>query len=186
MERQEIINLVENAKDGCQKSYSLLYQKYFPQTRAYCASLLRKNWNDEEVQDLTAEVMAKALCKLHLYKGQWYLTVWIKAIAVNTRRDALRKLQVQTHQLVSLNGNRKVYGIESGVNADSQMLCSDIYSIIKKVIAESNPKHIPILEGRYLKEKTYSEISRENKIPIPTLSSVLSRKKVVLRSMLLH
>ena len=185
MEKEHILNLIEKATSGCQKSYSALYAKYFPQTRAYCASLLRKNWNDVAVQDLTAEVLSKVFTKLHLYSGRWYLAVWIKAVAINTRRDALRKQQSQqSYHFIDIDDSRKVYGIESGTTADSRMICSDIMLAVQKVIENSNPSHIPILKLRYLEEKSYAEISSITKTKVASISSVLSRTKQKMKSKL--
>lgn len=178
MEHQHILRLVELAQStGIERERACneLYGKYFPQTRAYCASLLRKNWNDSEVQDFTAEVMARVFTKLHTFSGKWYLTIWIKAVCLNHFRDKLRHLETQKHTLVDLS---KARSIESGATADSRMICNDHLRILNGYIGENQPLHAQVMHLFFNEQKTYKEISSlTNGTPVSSISSILSRSR---------
>ena len=87
---QEIIDLVEQAKQGSQKAFSKLYYKYKTDIWYTIMSVVR---NTDIADDLTSVVFTKAYEKLSMYTQHISFNTWLKTIAVDyIRRNKKEQL----------------------------------------------------------------------------------------------
>ena len=85
---QEIIDLVEQAKQGCQKAFSKLYYKYKTDIWYTIMGVVK---NTDVADDLTSVVFTKAYEKLSMYTQHISFNMWLKTIAVNASIDYIRR-----------------------------------------------------------------------------------------------
>lgn len=85
---QEIIDLVEQAKQGSQKAFSKLYYKYKSDIWYTAMNIVR---NTDAADDITSVVFAKAYEKLSTYTQHISFNMWLKTIAINTSIDYIRR-----------------------------------------------------------------------------------------------
>lgn len=85
---QEIIDLVEQAKQGSQKAFGKLYYKYKTDIWYTIMSVVK---NTDIADDLTSVVFTKAYEKLSMYTQHISFNMWLKTIAVNASIDYIRR-----------------------------------------------------------------------------------------------
>lgn len=85
---QEIIDLVEQAKQGSQKAFSKLYDKYKTDIWYTIMGVVK---NIDVADDLTSVVFTKAYEKLSMYTQHISFNMWLKTIAVNASIDYIRR-----------------------------------------------------------------------------------------------
>lgn len=85
---QEIIDLVEQAKQGSQKAFSKLYDKYKTDIWYTIMGIVK---NIDVADDLTSVVFTKAYEKLSMYTQHISFNMWLKTIAVNASIDYIRR-----------------------------------------------------------------------------------------------
>lgn len=85
---QEIIDLVEQAKQGSQKAFSKLYHKYKTDIWYTIMGVVK---NTDVADDLTSVVFTKAYEKLSMYTQHISFNMWLKTIAVNASIDYIRR-----------------------------------------------------------------------------------------------
>lgn len=85
---QEIIDLVEQAKQGSQKAFSKLYYKYKTDIWYTIMGVVK---NTDVADDLTSVVFTKAYEKLSMYTQHISFNMWLKTIAVNASIDYIRR-----------------------------------------------------------------------------------------------
>lgn len=85
---QEIIDLVEQAKQGSQKAFSKLYHKYKTDIWYTIIGVVK---NTDVADDLTSVVFTKAYEKLSMYTQHISFNMWLKTIAVNASIDYIRR-----------------------------------------------------------------------------------------------
>src|SRR6476661_249116 len=90
-------NLVARAKDGDQKAYAELMQRY--KDSIYFMALKMVN-NKDDAMDLTVETFGKAFENLEKYKPDFAFSTWLFRIATNNCIDFIRKKRLN---VVSLN-----------------------------------------------------------------------------------
>ena len=85
---QEIIDLVEQAKQGSQKAFSKLYNKYKTDIWYTLMGVVK---NTDVADDLTSVVFTKAYEKLSMNTQHISFNMWLKTIAVNASIDYIRR-----------------------------------------------------------------------------------------------
>ena len=90
-------NLVLRAKDGDQKAYAELMQRY--KDSIYFMALKMVN-NKDDSMDLTVETFGKAFENIDKYKPDFAFSTWLFRIATNNCIDFIRKKRLK---MVSIN-----------------------------------------------------------------------------------
>mgnify|MGYP003478756333 FL=1 len=94
-------NLIIRAKQGDDRAYKVLYDKY---CNAFFAICLRYSSSREEAEDMLQDSMIKIFRELHTYdkeKGTFY--TWGARIVINTNLASLRKSNIKYDALESEN-----------------------------------------------------------------------------------
>lgn len=88
--KQEIIDLVEQAKNGSERAFSKLYETYYKTMWFTIYSVVK---NRDVTEDLISVVFTKAYMKMNSYTEHISFEMWLKTIAVNSAIDYLRKMK---------------------------------------------------------------------------------------------
>ncbi|MDP4549664.1 RNA polymerase sigma factor SigY [Alkalihalobacillus macyae] len=88
MEREEEIQLIQQAQAGDDQAFTQLFQSYYAFLYRY---LLKLTLNEETSDDLAQETMMKCYLKLSSYKGESKFSTWVISIASRLYIDMLRK-----------------------------------------------------------------------------------------------
>ena len=85
---QELITLVNDAKQGSIRAFTTLYNKFKSNVWFTIYNVVK---NSDVADDLTSIVFTKAHAKLDTYVEHISFNMWLKTIAVNTAIDYIRR-----------------------------------------------------------------------------------------------
>ena len=92
-------HLVEKAKEGSQKAYADLMQRYKDSIHFMALKMVN---NKDDAMDLTVETFAKAFENLEKYKPDFAFSTWLFRIATNNCIDFIRKKKISTMSIDSM------------------------------------------------------------------------------------
>ncbi len=178
-------NLVVRAKDGDQKAYAELMQRY--KDSIYYMVLKMVN-NKDDAMDLTVETFGKAFENIDRYRPDFAFSTWLFRIATNNCIDFIRKKRLN---LVSMNAVVDEEGDERPLQIKSETLNPEETSIKKqqneqlKMLVDRLPsRYKTLIMLRYYDELSYEEISQQLDIPLGTVKAQLFRARDFLYNIL--
>lgn len=155
--KQEVITLVEQAKNNEERAFTMLYNKYYNTVWFTVYNIVK---NRDVTEDLISIVFTKAFKKLNLYTEHISFEMWLKTIAVNSSIDYIRRMK-----------NEK---LNNYIDAEDNLIQLDDYapspedSIITKEKLILTEQLIPTLKKRYrdlltakLEGKSYKELAEQ-------------------------
>ncbi|NEW82159.1 MAG: sigma-70 family RNA polymerase sigma factor [Mariniphaga sp.] len=180
--------LVMAARSGDEKAFSKLMSRY---KDAIYFRLLKMVDYKIDAEELTIETFEKAFTRLHQYEADFAFSTWLYSIAFNHALDHLRKKRIITVPLESKfeNGewiraeyddNLKTYSD----NPEEELIKKQNAILLRKTISCLKPKYQKIIEMRYFKEYSYSEIAEELNLPLVTVKVHLYRSREMLLELL--
>lgn len=186
--------LVEKAKEGNQKAYAELMQRY---KDSIFFMVLKMVNNKDDAMDITVTTFAKAFENLDKYRPDYAFSTWLFRIATNGSIDFIRKKKIATTSIdgMSFDGSEdKVFEIKSdSLNPEETSIKKQQTEQLKEIIDKLPPRYKTLIILRYFDELSYEEISEQLDLPLGTvkaqlfrgrdlLSNVLNRRKKSLKS----
>ncbi|WP_207427266.1 RNA polymerase sigma factor [Pedobacter sp. SYSU D00535] len=178
-------NLVGKAKEGDQKAYAELMQRY--KDSIYFMALKMVN-NKDDAMDLTVETFGKAFENIEKYKPDFAFSTWLFRIATNNCIDFIRKKRVS---MVSINSMVDEEGDDRPLQIKSDTLNPEETSIKKqqqeqlKIIVDKLPlRYKTLIILRYFEEQSYEEIAQQLDLPLGTVKAQLFRARDLLSNIL--
>jgi RNA polymerase sigma-70 factor (ECF subfamily) len=186
--------LVIRAKDGDQKAYAELMQRY--KDSIYFMALKMVN-NKDDAMDLTVETFAKAFENIEKYKPDFAFSTWLFRIATNNCIDFIRKKRLNVVSLQTLTDEDKE---EKQLQIASDTLDPEQTSIkkqesekLKSIVEQLSQRYRTLIILRYYDEQSYEEIAQQLDLPLGTvkaqlfrardlMANIMNRKKKNLRS----
>ncbi|HEY1063555.1 MAG TPA: sigma-70 family RNA polymerase sigma factor [Daejeonella sp.] len=186
--------LVIRAKDGDQKAYAELMQRY--KDSIYFMALKMVN-NKDDAMDLTVETFGKAFENIEKYKPDFAFSTWLFRIATNNCIDFIRKKRLNVVSLQSLSEEDKD---EKQLQIPSDTLDPEQTSIkkqesekLKSIVEQLPQRYRTLIILRYYDEQSYEEIAQQLDLPLGTvkaqlfrardlMSNIMNRRKKNLRS----
>lgn len=178
--KQEIIDLVEQARNNEEKAFTMLYNKYYNTVWFTVYNIVK---NRDVTEDLLSVVFTKAFKKLELYTEHISFEMWLKTIAVNSSIDYIRRMK-----------NEK---LNNYIDAEDNVIQLDDYapspedSIITKEKLMLTEQLIPTLKKRYrdlltakLEGKSYKELAEQFALSEDRIKTDLHKARKQLRNKL--
>lgn len=187
-------NLVAKAKEGDQKAYAEIMQRY--KDSIYFMALKMVN-NKDDAMDLTVETFAKAFENLDKYKSEYAFSTWLFRIATNNSIDFIRKKRLNVISLDTLfeeEGEDKYLQVRAeGLNPEEISIRKQESEKLKNMVEQLPLRYRTLIILRYYDELSYEEIAQQMDIPLGTvkaqlfrardlMANILNRKKKNLRS----
>lgn len=88
--KQDVIDLVEQAKNGSERAFNKLYDKYYKTMWFTIYNIVK---NRDVTEDLISVVFTKAYMKMDSYTEHISYEMWLKTIAVNSAIDYIRRMK---------------------------------------------------------------------------------------------
>ena len=187
-------NVVSRAKDGDQKAYAELMQRY--KDSIYFMALKMVN-NKDDAMDLTVETFGKAFENLEKYKPDFAFSTWLFRIATNNCIDFIRKKRlnvVSLNTLTDQDGEERQFEVRSeNLNPEETSIKKQENEKLKNIVDQLPSRYRTLIILRYFEEQSYEEIAQQLDLPLGTvkaqlfrardlLANVMNRKKNNLRS----
>ncbi|MGB4399585.1 MAG: sigma-70 family RNA polymerase sigma factor [Daejeonella sp.] len=186
--------VVSRAKDGDQKAYAELMQRY--KDSIYFMALKMVN-NKDDAMDLTVETFGKAFENLEKYKPDFAFSTWLFRIATNNCIDFIRKKRLNVVSLNSLTdqeGEERQFEVRSeSLNPEESSIKKQENEKLKNIVEQLPARYRTLITLRYFEEQSYEEIAQQLDLPLGTvkaqlfrardlMSNIMKRKKSNLRS----
>jgi len=174
--------LIEKAKDGDEKAYAELMQRYKKPVYHMILKMVR---NVDDAEDLTIEAFAKAFRNLRKFNPEFTFSTWLFRIATNNCIDFIRKKKLETTSISGAlkddNGDNVDMDIRD-VNLDPQeeAIKSEKIDLIQNIVTKLPPKYQLLVKLRYFQELSYEEIAVEIDAPLGTVKAQLHRARELL------
>jgi len=172
--------LVLKAKEGSQKAYADLMQRY--KDSIYFMSLKMVN-NKEDAMDITVETFAKAFEKLDKYQPEYAFSTWLFRVATNNCIDFLRKKKLNTvsiDNMVDDDDDRPMQIKSDTLNPEESSIKKQQSEELKLLIESLPARYRNLLTLRYFDELSYEEIAQQLDLPLGTVKAQLFRAKYLL------
>lgn len=186
--------LVIRAKDGDQKAYAELMQRY--KDSIYFMALKMVN-NKDDAMDLTVETFGKAFENIEKYKPDFAFSTWLFRIATNNCIDFIRKKRLNVVSLQSISEEDKeekqLQIASDSLNPEQTSIKKQESEKLKSIVDQLPQRYRTLIILRYYDEQSYEEIAQQLDLPLGTvkaqlfrardlMSNIMNRKKKNLRS----
>ena len=178
-------NLVLRARDGDQRAYADLMQRY--KDSIYFMSLKMVN-NKDDAMDLTIETFGKAFENIEKYKPDFAFSTWLFRIATNNCIDFIRKKRinmVSIHSLTDDEGEERQLDIKAdNLNPEETSIKKQQKETIKLIVDKLPLRYRTLITLRYFDELSYEEIAVQLDLPLGTVKAQLFRARDLMANIL--
>ncbi len=181
---QHDLMLVKKAKDGDQKAYAELMDRY---KDSIYFMLLKMVNNKSDADDLTIEAFGKAFKNIKQYAPNYAFSTWLFKIATNNCIDFIRRKREGTISIDKQEANEEQPSIHlpsDTPDPEETLIKGQKVNMMHEVISELKPNYQTLIRLRYLKEYSYEEISNELNLPLGTIKAQLFRARELLFNIL--
>ncbi len=157
MTKENIIKLVEKAKEGNQSAYRDLLNLYWGDIYRF---QLSKCKNDYEAEDITIKTFSRAFDKLALYNSKYAFKNWLLSISSNLFIDYLRS---QSKKIVAIDIEKEniVIIADKAPSPEDKLIQEQNLADLLHYIKQLKPHYREVIHLRYFQEYSYKEISEE-------------------------
>ncbi|MGF3104845.1 sigma-70 family RNA polymerase sigma factor [Rossellomorea sp. DUT-2] len=164
--------LIEKAKNGSENAFRMLIEMHKQYVFKCIFGVLR---NQKDAEDASQEVWMKIYTSLPQYEHQGFKT-WMTRIAVNHAIDCMRRKARQKEELVD-----DLPVKESQDVVERRLLRKEQKQLVLRHLKEVPESYREVIEGFYIKEKSYQELANEQHVQVKTIETKLYRARLWMR-----
>ncbi|MFC7785163.1 MULTISPECIES: sigma-70 family RNA polymerase sigma factor [Rossellomorea] len=164
--------LIEKAKNGSEHAFRMLIEMHKQYVFKCIFGVLR---NQKDAEDASQEVWMKIYTSLPQYGHQGFKT-WMTRIAVNHAIDCKRRQARQEEELVD-----ELPVKESEDAIERRLLRKEQKQLVLRHLEEVPESYREVIEGFYIKEKSYQELANEQHVQVKTIETKLYRARLWMR-----
>lgn len=182
-------DLVRRTREGDTGAFEVLFERHQKRVYNICYQMLS---DEHEAADTTQDVFVRAYRSIGSLKSDAAFNVWIKTLAVNACRDALRKrMRTRVESLdapVRTNSgdtlDREI--VDWSDNPERAFNKKDMQQTIQKAIGSLSQEYREVVALYYIDSREVAEIARVLNCPVGTIKSRLARARAELKRKLAH
>lgn len=174
---KEIIDLVDNAKQGSERAFSSLYNKYKTSVWFTIYNVVK---NTDVADDLTSVVFTKAYKKLESYVNHISFEMWLKTIAVNSSIDYIRRNKKEQLNNYVDDEESTIQLEDTYKSPEEEMVMKEQLRVTLETIPTLKKKYRDLLNAR-MEGLSYKEIGEKLAISELAVRSLLNKARSVLR-----
>lgn len=174
---QEIIDLVEQAKNGSERAFSKLYKKYYNTVWFTIYNIVK---NRDVTEDLISIVFTKAYLKRESYTEHISYEMWLKTIAIHSSIDYIRRMK--NEQLNNyIDDEDNTIQLPDVVNSpEEEMVLKEKLKLTLEAIPTLKKKHRDLIQAR-MEGLSYKEIGEKLAMNELTVKSELNKARSKLK-----
>lgn len=154
---QEIIDLVEQAKQGSQKAFSKLYYTYKANIWYTIMNVVK---NTDVADDLTSIVFTKAYEKLSTYVQHISFEMWLKTIAINSAIDYIRRHKKEQLNNYVDDDECKIQLSTLERSPEEELILKEEVDIVLRTIPTLKKKYRDLINAR-IEGTSYKDIAKQ-------------------------
>ena len=174
---QEIIDLVEQAKNGSERAFGKLYEKYY-NTVWFTVYNIVKNRNVTE--DLISVVFTKAYLKRESYTEHISYEMWLKTIAVHSSIDYLRRMKNEQLNNYIDDEDNTIQLSDVTNSPEDELVLKEKLKLTLEAIPTLKKKYRDLLQAR-MEGLSYKQIGERLAMNELTVKSELNKARSKLR-----
>lgn len=183
IEKQQLFDLIKQAKEGKQIAFTKLYEKY---KHTIYLTIIQIVKNKDAADDLLSVTFVKAFTKIDSYVNNISFEMWLKTIAVNSSIDYIRHYKKDS-SLYWLDDDESC-NIQLSGSADyspeDKYVFNETAALIQEAMSRLRYKYRRILELRTIQNMSYKQISEELGLSESQVKSQLNKAREKLKQLL--
>lgn len=174
---QEIIDLVEQAKNGSERAFSKLYKKYYNTVWFTIYNIVK---NRDVTEDLISVVFTKAYLKRESYTEHISYEMWLKTIAIHSSIDYIRRMK--NEQLNNyIDDEDNTIQLPDVVNSpEEEIVLKEKLKLTLEAIPTLKKKHRDLIQAR-MEGLSYKQIGEKLAMNELTVKSELNKARSKLK-----
>lgn len=166
------------------QAFKELWERYYTAIKSYLRLLVK---NKLFAEDIASDTFLKAFTKLELYNPKYSFSAWIYRIATNTAIDFYRKdkkMEIESIDRQKSNKDGDQYNLEitdTGLSPEEIFIIQQREDFLSQMLEALDIQYKDLIISKFIKQKTYEELSEETQIPVNTLKTQVRRSLLKLR-----
>ena len=175
--------LVQAVRDGDDRAFEELYQRYFPRICSFVCSMLH---DSARCEDVAQEAFLSALRRMRATDAEINFKPWIYQIARNAAIDSYRRnshaveVSMDADDGLRASDRTRLVGLDGG--PDSALVTKERLTHLQGAFDELSDVHTRVLVMRELEGMSYREIGKRLDLTRPAVESALFRARRRLES----
>lgn len=178
--KQEIIDLVEQAKNGSERAFTKLYNLYKPSIWFHIYNVVK---NIDVADDLTSIVFTKAYRKLDSYINHISFEMWLKTIAINSAIDYIRRMKNEKLNNYIDEDDNPIQLNDLGLSPEEETILKEKVRITNELIPTLKKQYRDLLEAR-ISGMSYKDMSKKFALNESAVKSLLNKARQKLKQKL--
>ena len=174
---QEIIDLVEQAKNGSERAFGKLYEKYYNTVWFTVYNIVK---NRDVTEDLISIVFTKAYLKRESYTEHISYEMWLKTIAVHSSIDYLRRMKNEQLNNYIDDEDNTIQLSDVTNSPEDELVLKEKLKLTLEAIPTLKKKYRDLLQAR-MEGLSYKQIGERLAMNELTVKSELNKARSKLR-----
>ena len=175
--KQDIIDLVEQAKNGSERAFNKLYEKYYNTVWFTVYNIVK---NRDVTEDLISVVFTKAYFKMDSYTEHISYEMWLKTIAIHSAIDYLRKMKNERLNNYIDDDDNPIQLSDVANSPEDDLVLKEKLKITLETISTLKKKYRDLIQAR-IEGLSYKDIAEKLAINELTVKSELNKARKLLR-----
>lgn len=178
MTREEEAKLIQRALDGSESAFSELYTAY----RSNVVGIVRRRATDPDVvDDLIQQTFIRAFRSLPRFRGESAFGTWITRIAINVCLSHRRSEMIRKNWMELLEDLEYAKAAVSDASRwetpEDVIQRNERRDLVLRGIDRLPERYRKVMWLRYVKDRSYEEITQALQIPMGTVKTWLNRAR---------
>ena len=171
--KEDIKLLVEQARNGSERAFNKLYEKYKKLMWATAYQIVK---NTDAADDIVSIVFTKAYMRLDTYTEHISFEMWLKTITINTSIDYIRRNKKErlNNYIDDEDNPIQLSGLER--SPEEALIDKQNLEVVEDCIERLRGVQQTVLKKK-LEGLTYQQIAKELAIPEVTVKGYLNRAR---------
>jgi len=167
------------------EAFKELWERYYTAIKSYLRLLVK---NKLYAEDIVSDTFLKVFAKLELYNPKYNFSAWIYRIATNTAIDFYRKdkkMDIESIDREKSNKDGDLYTFQikdTGLSPEEIFIIQQREDFLTQMLEALDLPYKNLIISKFIKQKTYEELSEETQIPVNTLKTRVRRSLLKLKS----
>lgn len=175
--KQDVIDLVEQAKNGSVRAFNTLYNKY---ERTVWFTVYNIVKNRDVADDLVSVVFTKAYMKMESYTEHISYEMWLKTIAVNSAIDYLRRMKNEKLNNYIDDEETTIQLSDVAKSPEEDLIIKEKLKLTLEALPTLKRQYRELIQSR-IEGMSYKDIAEKLAIDELTVKSNLNKARQILK-----
>lgn len=181
-EKQQLLDLIKQAKEGKQSAFTQLYNRF---RRIIYNTIYNIVHNKDVTDDLLSVTFTKAFSKLNSYINHISFEMWLKTIAINSSIDYIRHIKKEKYDYeLDKEDNCLQVSDSADCSPEDEFIYHETDSRLTEALSRLRYRYRYILELRTVQDLSYKEIGELLDLSESQVKSRLNKAREKLKQLL--